>query len=119
MCIRDRVIARIAVAGKDAAGDIAAKPAVAVHIDRFILWQLMEPLPQRVQRYIDKPVDAAAGGLGQGADVEQGHAPVARQRLHIVPEKLPDFAGDYVFAYVAEHIYRVFRAAKGLSLIHI
>ena len=77
------VVALEAVTGQDAAGDIAAQAALADDIDGLALVQLTQPLPQLIHRDVDEAVDVSTGKFSYGAGIQQRHAAVPGEVVHI------------------------------------
>ena len=72
------IIALKSILHENPAGDIAAQPAVAIHIDRLATLQLVQPLPQLIQREIDRALDMPVLILCRRARIQQNYAAVAR-----------------------------------------
>ena len=96
---------------QNAAGDIAAQPAVAVDVDRLFGVQLADAVAQRIQRDVNGARNAPVRHLFVGAGVQQRHTAVARQRVHLVPVELAHGAGEHIFNHKARHVHRVFGRA--------
>ena len=65
-----QVVAVIAVACQDSAGDVASQSAVAMNIYRLALGDFGNSLTERVQRNMHKAVDSTSCNFGGGSCVK-------------------------------------------------
>lgn len=61
--------ARKTIAGEDAAGDVAAQPALADYIYRLVLGDFLDMFPKFIYRDIEKSIYMSLGILAGGTGV--------------------------------------------------
>ena len=110
------VIAVVAIAREYAAGHVASQPALAHDVHRLALGQLVYALSQLVHGDVHKVRGVASGILRHGAGIQQSHAAVPGQLLHLIHMELLHQALGQVLHHEARHIHRVLGGGVGGSV---